>query len=274
MDARQINEDIYYISDNDSNLPFYVTIAGISYPDPAYHINRKKSQVMTVEYIIDGCGTIHLNGKDIHPHKGDVYILPQNYDHIYYSDSEKPWKKIWVNVAGPLVDAIISAYGLKHIHLIRESRTLSHFERIISVCSGTHSKSEVNDRVALMFHELISDLNKAVADTSPKYSDEVMKMKEYLDSHITENVSSEKLASLIYKSKSQAIRIFKSEMLTTPYNYLLERRFLQAKSLLQSTNLLVKEISYRCGFTDEHYFSDLFKRKCGTTPREYRNRIC
>jgi transcriptional regulator GlxA family with amidase domain len=66
--------------------------------------------------------------------------------------------------------------------------------------------------------------------------------------------------------------MLKSEMNTTPYDYLLERRFAQAKSLLQSTNLLIKEIAFRCGFTDEHYFSDLFKRKCGTTPREYRTK--
>ena len=272
MNARQINEDIYYISDSDTNLPFFVTIAGISYPDPSYHITRINSHVMTIEYIIDGCGTILINGKELHPQKGDVYMLPQNSNHVYFSNPDNPWKKIWINVSGPLVEAIVSSYGLKHVNLVKESGTLKYFERIIAICGKISSKSEVNEKVALVFHELISALSRAVSDTVQKYSDEVLIMKDYLDSHINENVSSAQLASLIYKSKSQAIRIFKAEMNTTPYDYLLERRFAQAKSLLQSTNLLIKEIAYRCGFTDEHYFSDMFKRKCGTSPREYRNK--
>ena len=272
MNTREINEDIYFITDSEANLPFYVTIAGISYPDASYHIHRPKSHVMTIEYIIEGTGTVVFNGKEFHPEKGDVYILPQGFDHLYYSDPSNPWKKIWINVAGPLVDAIVSSYGIKNINLIKESGTLTYFERIVAICSDIFSKSEINERAAIIFHELIAELSRLVTESSSKHSDEVTVMKDYIDSHISENVSSEKLASLIYKSKSQAIRIFKNEMNTTPYDYLLERRFAQAKSLLQSTNLLVKEIAFRCGFTDEHYFSDIFKRKCGTTPREYRNR--
>lgn len=272
MNTRQINEDIYYISDDTSELPFYVTIAGISYPDPSYRINRKNSHIITVEYIMDGSGTVEFNGKTFHPEKGDVYILPPKYDHSYYSDPSNPWKKIWFNASGPLVDAIVTSYGLKDVHLIKESGTLNYFERIVAICSGISSKTEINERVSLIFHELIQKLSKQISDTSPTYSEEVNRMKNYIDTHIGENVTSEKLASLIFKSKSQATRIFKAEMNTTPYDYLLERRLAQAKSLLQSTNLLVKEIAYRCGFTDEHYFSDMFKRKCGTSPREYRNK--
>lgn len=272
MDARKINEDIYFISDDKTNLPFYVTIAGISYPDPTYHINRQNSHVMTIEYILEGSGTVRIKGKEFHPEKGDIYILPQNYDHIYFSDSLNPWKKIWFNVSGPLVNAIISAYGMTDVYLIKQSETLNYFERILAVCSQISSKSEINEKVSLLFHELISVLSRSVSDTTSKYSFEVSVLIEYIDAHITENITSEKLAALIYKSKSQTIRIFKAETNTTPYDYLLERRFAKAKSLLQSTNLFIKEIAFKCGFNDEHYFSDIFKRKCGISPREYRNK--
>lgn len=273
MNTRPINEDIYYISDDTSKSPFYVTIAGISYPDPSYYISRKNSQVITVEYIMEGSGTVEFNGKVFHPEKGDVYIIPPKHDHIYYSDPSQPWKKIWFNASGPLVDAVVSSYGLNDTNLIKDSGTLNYFERIVAICSDISSKSEINEKVALIFHELIQTLSRQISDLCPMYSNEVSKMKNYIDTHISENVTTEKLASIIFKSKSQATRIFKAEMNTTPYDYLLERRFAQAKSLLQSTNLLIKEIAYRCGFTDEHYFSDIFKRKCGTTPGEYRNNI-
>ena len=266
------NEDIYYITDDISQLPFYITIAGVTYPDPSYHINRKNSRVFCIEYILEGSGTIEVDGKQYTVEKGDVYMLHQNTNHLYYSSNTTPWKKIWFNASGPLVQAVVNSYGLEGVNIIKDSDSLSFFERIVSLCKDVLPKSVINEKSALIFHELIAYLSNFTETNVSEYSDEVIKMKEYIDNHLTENVSSETLAGLIFKSKSQATRIFKSEMGTTPYDYLLERRFSQAKSLLRSTNLLIKEISYRCGFTDEHYFSDIFRRKCGTTPREYRNK--
>ena len=96
--------------------------------------------------------------------------------------------------------------------MIKESGTLSYFERIVAICSEIYSKSEINERVALIFHELIQTLSRQNSDTNQMYSDEVNRMKNYIDTHISENVTSEQLASLIFKSKSQATRIFKAEM--------------------------------------------------------------
>ena len=96
-------------------------------------------------------------------------------------------------------------------------------------------------------------------------------MRNYIDANISRQITVDELASLIFKSRSQAIRIFKKEYGKTPYDYLLESRIKQSKILLKNTNLLIKEIAFKVGFADEHYFSDLFKRKCGTTAMQYRN---
>ena len=44
----------------------------------------------------------------------------------------------------------------------------------------------------------------------------------------------------------------------------------QARTLLRNTRQRVREISDSLGFCDEHYFSYIFKKKCGKTPGEYR----
>jgi YesN/AraC family two-component response regulator len=43
-----------------------------------------------------------------------------------------------------------------------------------------------------------------------------------------------------------------------------------AKSLLQNTSLSAKEIAFRLGFSDEHYFSNFFKKRTGMRPVEYK----
>ena len=78
------------------------------------------------------------------------------------------------------------------------------------------------------------------------------------------------LSSLIKRSESQTIRIFKDAYGITPYAYLIEKKISLAKKLLTGTNLTVKEISEKLAFADEYYFSNLFKQKVGTSPSSFR----
>ena len=56
----------------------------------------------------------------------------------------------------------------------------------------------------------------------------------------------------------------------TPYAYVLGKRIDLSKKLLVDTNLTVKQIADKLCFTDEYYFSNLFKRKVGVSPAAYR----
>ena len=87
-----------------------------------------------------------------------------------------------------------------------------------------------------------------------------------------ERTDAAETAGQIYRSPSQAIRIFKREYGMTPIDYLLGQRVETAKLLLRNTNLQVKEIAYRLCFADEHYFSNYFRKRVGVTPGEYRQK--
>ena len=265
-------EEIYLVSSHPSPAPFYITIAGRSYCDGSYHITRSHSAVFCMEYIYEGSGTVQCDGKRMTAEKNDIYMLPIGSEHDYYSSADNPWKKIWFNAAGPLIENLLHAYRFDGTPVFRDAGLREYFEKIVALCASSGNPSDINAACALIFHELLQKLYESTHEQNTLYSPEAERMKEHLDTHLNENVSADALAALIYKSRSQAIRIFKKEFGTTPYDYLLNNRILQAKTLLRNTNLLVKEIAYRIGFTDEHYFSDFFKRKCGVTPREYRDK--
>ena len=74
-----------------------------------------------------------------------------------------------------------------------------------------------------------------------------------------------------FMSKSNLIRVFKKHTGQTPYKFLLDEKIRISKVLLRSTNMNVKTIADRLCFSDEHYFSFIFKRKTGCTPLKYRN---
>ena len=71
-------------------------------------------------------------------------------------------------------------------------------------------------------------------------------------------------------AQGQMLRIFRREFGTSPIAYLLDKKLEQAMLMLRDTAFSIKEISIKLGFKDEFYFSRLFRKKCGKSPREYR----
>ncbi|MFT6047135.1 MAG: transcriptional regulator GlxA family with amidase domain [Arenicella sp.] len=68
-------------------------------------------------------------------------------------------------------------------------------------------------------------------------------------------------------------RRFKLATNMTPVQYLQNRRLEAAKELLRTSNLSIKEISYRVGYIDVSYFTKLFKAFASITPRKYRTTV-
>ena len=99
------------------------------------------------------------------------------------------------------------------------------------------------------------------------------KMKEYLRANAISKFKIKQLCEYISLSESQTIRIFKETYGITPYAYFLNHKIHLAKGMLINTSLSVKQIAYSLNFTDEYYFSNVFKQKTGMAPAKYRNQI-
>jgi transcriptional regulator GlxA family with amidase domain len=79
----------------------------------------------------------------------------------------------------------------------------------------------------------------------------------------------EQLARSLNRSSSRLRHMFKSGTGTTPTRYLHSLRMQQAKKLLETTFLSVKEIMVRVGIHDESHFVRDFKHAWGSTPGQY-----
>ena len=253
----------------DLSKPFCVENAGISYCDGSYGIYRRKSDVAVVEYIIKGTGTIETKNKIYTPTEGDTYLLPPGEEHRYYSSSDDPWVKIWINVTGTLSESLIKVYGLENQIIFKcDSKNLiEKMHRILK--SDKMSLDEILSECSIVFHKLMLLLYNHT-DKNTSIGEDALKIKTYIDTNISENISIDTLSDLIYKSHSQTIRIFKKAYEMTPLAYHMQTRITKAISLLGGTNLSVRDIAFSLGFSDEHYFSSLFKQKTGKRPTDFR----
>ena len=254
--------------------PFAITLAGITYEDPSYMITRAKNlEIFTMEYVISGQGHIEVNGKTYTVEAGDSYMLPYNQSLRYYSDKDNPWRKIWFNAHGSFLTETAHIFGLDNKIVFSGINTLGYFEKILKICENKDLSAERrNLHCAPIFTELIVFISNSI-NKNHNFSDEAMKLKQYIDSHTEEIISIKTLSKLIFRSESQTIRIFKKNFNNTPYDYLLDCKMKTAKTLILNTNLSIKEIAYRLGFSDEHYFSGIFRKKTGLSPTEYRKTL-
>lgn len=95
--------------------------------------------------------------------------------------------------------------------------------------------------------------------------------KDYIDNHYMDfDCSLSSVAKSIHISPSYLSLIFKKEAGITFVNYLTLLRIRQAKQLLSSTDLMVYEVSTSVGYENYSYFSTVFKKATGLSPREYR----
>lgn len=103
-----------------------------------------------------------------------------------------------------------------------------------------------------------------------EYLQKFQNVISYIDSHYTENLSLDTIASYSGFSKYHFTRLFKQYTNFTYYEYLIFRRLKTAEELLAQPNLSVTEIALQSGFSSISSFNRIFKQKKGCTPSEYR----
>lgn len=98
----------------------------------------------------------------------------------------------------------------------------------------------------------------------------VVRLRDYLEAHVTQDVSLADLARIGERSRHTVLRSFRKATGMTPHAYLLNQRVERARRSLASGAALA-ETAIDCGFFDQSHFTRVFKRHTGLTPGQYRD---
>ena len=102
------------------------------------------------------------------------------------------------------------------------------------------------------------------------YSPTVQATILLIENDLSADLTLSTLAKQQNVSPSYLSTLFKRETGKTLSSFIREKRIEYASSLLSSTHLQVQTVALHCGIMDVQYFSKLFKRQMGTTPKAYR----
>ncbi|MDR1898895.1 MAG: response regulator [Treponema sp.] len=127
-----------------------------------------------------------------------------------------------------------------------------------------------------VFYEKIRALFNAVIEfresrTGGRYQSVILKARAYIDRRYgDQDISLHTVASHVGISPNHLSTVFAQETGEKFIEYLTRVRIERAKQLLKNTTIKSADIAYETGFSDPHYFSFIFKKNTGLSPREYR----
>ena len=273
MHINSKNEEILYNS-IELNDFLTVTMAGITNPNPTYHIIHNINKHFfydnyIFEYVISGKGHIECDNEKITVEAGDYYFLNKLSKHIYYSDKDDPFKKIFFVAKGSFIDSLINTFNIKESVIVKKvnvEQNILNIHKLIT--SETIDYQAISHEILSMFYVLKNDLFQAKNNAIELYE----LIRKYLDSQINQKMTLEKVSKDLNISKSHIERVFKEHFNITPMAYFINKKIEYACALLVNTSYTINEISDQTGFHDPKYMSKCIKKATGTSPLQYRKK--
>lgn len=106
----------------------------------------------------------------------------------------------------------------------------------------------------------------------PHNEDIAMIAKKYINQNFQKHISIEDICNHLGCSRATLMNTFKKQYDITVISYLNDIRLKHSALLLKKTEKPIKQICKECGFSDQNYFSKVFKGKYNISPAEYRKK--
>ncbi len=267
--------NIVYVGTISSDEPIRLALAGLTEPDSTDLIKRPSdTPIMVFQYITSGRGVFMTGSRKYKPTGGDFFIAPSHREHMYYPDSHDPWGKVWINVTGSLPEELLRVYGISEHYYFPGCH-----EAGIQVAKMVKEIPHIpEEKMTDFISHRVLNLVMTLAKFTQKHEIEVehqneaaLELRDYLRTRIAAKPPSLKeMSKKIGLSPVQTIRVFNNEFSTTPYAYLLNEKINVATEMLANAENSIKEIAEILGFSNEYYFSRIFKQKKGVPPGTFR----
>ena len=186
------------------------------------------------------------------------------------------WSLQWCHFYAPFLPAAYEKYKERDGHPVFHPDDLISFTSLLTDLYNLASSSDyirdmrINEKLGTLLTLLMEQSWYPESVIVSRKRMELAAVKEYLDEHYTEKLTLDELAEKFFINKFYLSKIFKETYGTTVNNYLISKRITRAKQLLRFTDMTVDEVGVAVGMGDANYFSRMFRKVEGISPREYR----
>lgn len=260
------NGDLKDTTNQESHSFLQINSCGIQLPSKKQITVSRKNGRMDYQLFYVANGRCMVNYLDkTHVLQQGFVIYPPSISQQYtdYEDT----KRLWIHFNGFHVEDILKEAHLSGgVYPIGNSPVL---EKLFLQLIAEHNQNITISNEKGLLLSLLNILGKMV-NTTESSSDKINEAVTFITSNYNTEINVSELATSCNLSRSRFMYLFKEQTGMAPHTYQQTLRIRNSISLLTSTNLSIAEISSQCGYQDPLYFSRIFKKYEGCSPREYR----
>ena len=261
------------------------------------HTSKRADLVSFLCFVVlSGEGELSYEGQTYQLHSGDcVFIDCRNAyshstgykssdDHITVDNhaasvenkNANLWSLQWCHFYAPSLPAVYEKYKERGGRPVFHPDDLTPFTSLLTDLYDLASSSDyirdmrINEKLGTLLTLLMEQSWHPESVTVSRKRLELSAIKDYLDEHYSDKISLDNLAECFFINKFYLSKIFRETYGTTINNYLISKRITRAKQMLRFTDMTVDEIGAAVGMADANYFSRMFRKIEGISPREYR----
>ncbi len=259
---------------------FYPTWCGHYYCTPRYYMRRDHYPPLLVIYVRRGILNVEYRLEKRQAREGDVVLLDCTEPHYYYADNNLEF--LYMHYSGSNSHEITQEIIKKNDWLMRREEpdsdgrlfSDSRNERVnfllqdmVYLYENNHVETafESSMRIYRLFDILLSPTRQVQKEVSP-----VVAAIEHIRSNYGSPLTLEELASIAQLSPFYFSRVFKQQTGFAPMDYVINTRIEHAKSMLLTTGKSISEIAEEVGYTNSGSLINLFAKRVGESPGQYR----
>ena len=265
QEARRINATLLYVT--------------TSKYEGDWHSTLHTHYFTELFYVLRGSGKFIVGDSDFPVKESDLVIVNPNVEHTETSLNSSPLEYIVLGI-----DNLSFSFGFEEV------------ENSYSIYNYRPYRQEMEFYLQALLKEItIKELNyqtvcqnllevliiKMMRHTSyslsiassKKTNKECGEVKRYIDANYIRSITLDTLAGITHMNKYYLVHAFGNFTGLSPINYLIARRIDESKTLLQSTDYSISQISEIIGFSSPSYFSQAFKKSINLSPNDYRKKV-
>lgn len=277
-------------------MPEYKKVGYLTTSFKMFHIKDNAHKEYSYHYhdfhkiliLLSGDVTYCIEGRTYDLRPNDIVLVNSGEVHKPIIRSDASYERIIIYVSPDYLNEYRDAKNDLSLCLRQAMAEQSHVLRLHSSMNGKlgstireldrslYDEDYANELYhRILFLEFMIQLNRAALHNHVEFigdsasNDKILAVLDYLNEHLTEDISIDELSSRFFLSRYYLMHTFKEQTGYTIGSYLSTKRLFLARDLI-ARGTPITDVCYACGFHNYSTFSRAYKKSFGESPRDYR----
>ena len=246
-----------------------------------------------ITYVKEGSMHYRINNRSFHLKEGDIIFCNSNALHSGEMENQEDCSYIPITFDPKLiygffqstictryVDPVIQNLAVCAVHIDYSEKWHETFrDRMLEVISLDKKKPDfyeldISIRMQLLWRLLVEHLPHQPVSTTSDFTEyeRIRRILSYIEQNYMNQITLDDISEHIHLCESECTRLFKRHMNTTLFSFLQEYRIERSLEYL-NTKESISSIAEKTGISDSNYYSKVFSKIKGCSPREYRKNL-